>query len=159
MRRLLPCFLLPALLSFAQDHHRTENRALLGIVTGGTSETKILHVLPNSPAEKAGLKEGDLVTAIGTSKITLPADVDKALAPLEAKTKVKIIYVRAEKEATVEATLIERKAYKGDFLKVDRKEGVPWYAYAWANVPEGAEPPTWENTKGKIVVLHAFQSW
>ena len=34
-----------------------------------------------------------------------------------------------------------------------------WYAYAWANVPDDAEPPNAQNTSGKVVVIHSFQSW
>ena len=34
-----------------------------------------------------------------------------------------------------------------------------WFAYEWTNVPKGKQPPTRKNTRGKVVVIHAFQGW
>ena len=43
---------------------------------------------------------------------------------------------------------------------MSRKPEAPaWNIYAWENVKKGQEPPTRENTKGKVVVFHCFQSW
>ena len=38
-------------------------------------------------------------------------------------------------------------------------EAPAWHAYAWANVAEGKKEPSPATTKGKVVVLHAFQCW
>ena len=34
-----------------------------------------------------------------------------------------------------------------------------WHAFGWVNVARGQQPPTLANTKGKVVVIHCFQSW
>ena len=42
--------------------------------------------------------------------------------------------------------------YRGDMYR-------EWLAYAWTNVAEDQKPPTLRNTRGKVVVIHAFQGW
>jgi len=34
-----------------------------------------------------------------------------------------------------------------------------WYGWAWNNLDKKAAPPSPANTAGKVVVIHAFQSW
>ena len=160
MRRfaVLLLFVLPCLA-------RTENKALLGVVTVEVKKKVVVaHVLPKSPAARAGLEKGDELLSIGRTRIERTDDVDAALKSAAPGDKVGIDYRRGKKKERATASLIERKKYKGDFLKPRRRgetgyEAPPWFAFAWANVAKGKEPPTLENTKGKVVVLHCFQSW
>ena len=60
--------------------------------------------------------------------------------------------------------LVSQQSSRGTVLRGRDSGGTgfrapAWYAYAWANVAEGQEPPSLANTQGKVVVIHCFQSW
>jgi len=152
----------------AQGHHRKENRALLGIVAvAAPTKSKrpvivIAHVLEKSPAAKAGLAKGDEILSIAGSRITKPEDVDSALAGFSGAEKVEVVYRREKQQATAKAKLMERADYRGDFLKRVARgrtgfKAPEWFVYAWARA--GGAAPTRAGTKGKVVVIHCFQSW
>ena len=153
---------------FAQAGHRTENGALLGVVTAAVPDkskrTKVvvLHVLKKSPAAKAGLKAGDQIISIAEKSVSTPPDVDAALKEYAGGESVVIEYRRDKKEATAQAKLIKRADYKGDFLERPRRgetkfKAPEWFVYQWAQAAK--EPPTRATTKKKVVVIHCFQSW
>ena len=64
-----------------------------------------LAVLPNSPAAKAGLKEGDIVTKIGDQAIDQDHTLTSLLSRKKVGDKVKIVYLRDGKTASVDAIL------------------------------------------------------
>ena len=166
MRILLgiPLLLLPLML-LVSGETQERNDALLGIVAVKQGKSVVVaHVLKDSPASSAGLKAGDVLIRVNGRRITDPDDVDKALASAKAGSEVEVTTQRDGKERKATATLIARSAYRGDFMKVQKRgatgfKAPAWYAYAWGNVAKDAKPPTRANTKGKIVIIHAFQSW
>lgn len=166
MRRLL--VLLLALPALAQER----NPAFLGVVVvegapasapggaaAGKSGAVVAEVLAKSPAEAAGLAAGDRLLAIDGKEIRRAADVDQALAGKKPGDEARVAYARGGAKAEARARLAARPA-----RDETRKEGEtgfqapPWHAYAWANVKED-EAPAFEGTKGKVVIIHAFQSW
>jgi membrane-associated protease RseP (regulator of RpoE activity) len=154
VRRLL--VLLAALPALAQER----NPALLGVVVvEGASGAVIAEVLARSPAEAAGLAAGDRLLAIEGKEIRRAADVDLALAGKKPGDVARVGYARGGARAEARATLAARPA-RDDSRKQGETgfEAPPWHAYAWANVKEGEEP-TFPGSKGKVVVIHAFQSW
>jgi serine protease Do len=99
------------------------NQAFLGVMTDKTEQgAKITDVTEGSAAEKAGLKEGDIITKIGEDKVTGPDDLYKAVGKHKPDEKVTITYLRNGKQATANATL-----GKADQMKV----------YSW-NAPNGS---------------------
>ncbi|HEX6914732.1 MAG TPA: PDZ domain-containing protein [Chitinophagaceae bacterium] len=82
------------------------NKAVLGVsmesVEGGA---KISEVVKGSAAEKAGLKEGDVITALGDTKISDADDLYEAVGKYKEGDQVQVTYKRSDKEATVTATL------------------------------------------------------
>lgn len=66
-------------------------------------------VIANSPASKAGLKEGDIVLEFEGVKITQDNTLGDLIARKKVGDKVKLKILREGKEFTVEATLEERK--------------------------------------------------
>ena len=151
--------------TFAQMHRRWENRVLLGIVSAEVDgKVTIAHVLPDSPAAQAKLQPGDVLVSIHGKTIERAMDVDRALFPVEPGTTVVVKLKRKRKKVSVSVEVMARGEYRGDLLKRPARgatgfEAPPWYAYAWANVGKKEKPPTRENTKGKVVVFHTFQSW
>ncbi|HWB28129.1 MAG TPA: PDZ domain-containing protein [Chitinophagaceae bacterium] len=82
------------------------NKAVLGVMTEKTDEgAKITDVTDESAADKAGLKEGDIITKFGDDKIADADDLYKAVGKYKPDDKVIITYKRDGKEATAPVTL------------------------------------------------------
>lgn len=83
----------------------------LGVVTEkDNAGVKIMEVVKESAAEKAGLKAGDIITRIDDKKLTTPAELSDLISDYKPKKEIKIHYKRDGKDKTAKATLLERKA-------------------------------------------------
>jgi thiol-disulfide isomerase/thioredoxin len=154
MRRL--ALVLLALAALAQE----QNPAFLGVVAvEGERGVLVAEVVARSPAAAAGLAAGDVLLAVGGLPIRRAADVDAALAGRKPGDEVRVSYRRGETKAEARAKLAARPARDESKKQGETGFDAPaWFAYAWANVKKDEEP-TPESTKGRVVVLHAFQSW
>lgn len=89
---------------------KEESHAFLGVTTdkvdGGA---KIQAISKGSAAEKADLKEGDIITKVGDKKVDGPETLLEAVSSLKPKDEVNIFYKRDGKENTAKAILGERK--------------------------------------------------
>jgi serine protease Do len=93
---------------FMREIH--SNKAFLGVMTKeGDGGAEITEVTKESPAEKAGLKEGDVITKINDDKIADADDLYKAVGKYKPGEKVNITYKRNGKESTVSVELTENK--------------------------------------------------
>ena len=81
----------------------------------------ILSVEEDSPAEKAGLKAGDVITKIDDEKVTDPEDVKEIISDLEEDDVIKIEIVRQNKKQTIDVTLEEPESYHDMFILPQRK--------------------------------------
>ncbi|TKA08604.1 S1C family serine protease [Actinacidiphila oryziradicis] len=87
-------------------------RAALGIV-GRTvlnadfepAGVAIVSVVPGGPADKAGLRAGDIITKVGTTAVTTIQSLSEALVAYTPGNKVKVTYERDGKTATVTVAL------------------------------------------------------
>lgn len=87
---------------FSED----ENRAMLGVNTSDDDKgAKIDDVTSKSAAEKAGLKEGDIITKIDDKKIENAEDVSEAIHEKKPGNKVAITYLRDGKTEKATAEL------------------------------------------------------
>jgi predicted metalloprotease with PDZ domain len=68
---------------------------------------KVLAVIKNSPAFKAGIKRGDVLLKVGSVDVQTPALLSKAVGKYAGKT-VKIAYKRQDELASTDATLNSR---------------------------------------------------
>lgn len=85
----------------------------LGIQPGEGDEEGVIvidGIVENSPAEKAGLKAGDVIVAIGKTQVDSMDQLYAAIGHAGAGTKVTIKISREGEESTVEATLAPRPA-------------------------------------------------
>jgi len=64
-------------------------------------------VMQNSPADKAGLKRGDIILKVNNEKITGENTLSKVISTLEVGDKVTLTIDRSGKELTISATLAE----------------------------------------------------
>ena len=86
------------------------NEAFLGVVTEETEEgAKVNQVSDESPAAKAGLKEGDIITKVNDIKIDGPASLYDAIGKSKPEDKVTISYIRKGKTNTLVASLAKNK--------------------------------------------------
>jgi serine protease Do len=93
---------------FMREIH--SNKAFLGVMTKeGEGGAEITDVTKESPAEKAGLKEGDVITKINDDKIADADDLYKAIGKYTPGEKVNVTYKRDGKENTVSVELTENK--------------------------------------------------
>jgi serine protease Do len=84
------------------------NRAFLGVTTEKADDgAKITDISKGSAAEKAGLKEGDVITKVGNKKVTGPDDLMDAVTAYKPKEDVTISYKRDGKAGDVKASLGE----------------------------------------------------
>ena len=125
-----------------------ENRAMLGVVTEETEGgVKVTEITSESAAKKAGIKEGDIITKIGETKITEPDQLSEAIRKHKPGEKVTVTLLRDKKEQKVTAELGKWKGvnaysfgpghdFKMDMpdyndLLVPKVQGVP-RAQAWS---------------------------
>ncbi len=73
-------------------------------------------VVPNSPAAKAGLKEGDIVTKANGEELTSASQLRNVIAATEVGGEMKLEYCRADKTGQCSATIVspeEGSEFKG----------------------------------------------
>jgi len=101
-----------------QNMGKEESYAFLGVTTGvdndGNDDTKpngaaITNVTKGSAADKAGLKEGDVITKINDKKVSDPSDLSEVVRSFKPKEEVTVYYKREGKEKSAKAVLGERK--------------------------------------------------
>jgi photosystem II stability/assembly factor-like uncharacterized protein len=79
----------------------------------GTSGAVLMQVMPDGPAAKAGLRDGDRITRMGGTEIKLYDDLVAQIRKHKPGDKVKVTALRAEQKVEVELTFEKRPAGKG----------------------------------------------
>jgi len=90
---------------------KTERRSGLGIVPDFAFQGKgcrISGTVPGSPAEAAGMKQGDVITGINELEISGLKDLSSALKSLEPGQRVEIRFFRNGREMSVETVTAPR---------------------------------------------------
>ena len=160
MRLALPLLLLAAGAAAQGRGNRKANEESLGLVVFEKKGKVVVHeALEGGPAAKAGVKKGDVVLKVGPKEIERHNDVDAALASWPKDKEIELDLVRDGRKRNI---LVQPKAgLRHPYLRPAPErtgfDAPPWHAFAWVNA--GKEPPTRANTKGKVVVIHCFQSW
>jgi serine protease Do len=91
---------------------QASGRPMLGVNTKPSAKNdgaEIESVVPGSPAEKFGLKAGDVITKVGTENIYTPKDLVDAIAKHKSGEKVDITFERGSDFLTKNVELSERK--------------------------------------------------
>lgn len=90
----------------------SKSTAYLGVVTESTSEgARITSVSDNTAADKAGLKEGDVITHVDEDRIEDHDALTKAIRKHKPEEKINITFLRDGRERQVVATLGKMNSY------------------------------------------------
>jgi len=87
----------------------------------------VLEVEEDSPAEKAGLQSGDVITKVNGEKISRPDDVTEILSDLEEDEEVEISIVRKNNSQTIKVILEKREDHRNIFF--ERGVALPPFHY------------------------------
>jgi serine protease Do len=91
---------------FNDIDEKTDSIAFLGVSTEKSDKgAKVISLSKESPAEKAGLLENDIITKLNNQKVEDPESLYKAVTANKPNDEVKITYLRNGKEKTTKATL------------------------------------------------------
>ncbi|MFC7591904.1 S1C family serine protease [Nonomuraea antimicrobica] len=91
----------------------TVSHVYLGVsvadATGDVLGALVREVTPGSPAEKAGLKQGDLITKIGDTVVESGETVVGQVRGYKVGQQVEVTYQRDGEQSTVTVTMEEKK--------------------------------------------------
>ncbi|HEX8793180.1 MAG TPA: redoxin domain-containing protein [Polyangiaceae bacterium] len=120
---------------------------------------RVGHVVRGSPAEKAGLHEGDRVVRIAGNPVTRGADVVQTVAGFGVGDSIDVVFLRAGagKEQTAHATLAAFPA-QDQMMRMDL---VGTFAPAWKDVEvaSGSFPQSISSLRGRVVLLDFWATW
>ena len=138
------------------------NKAFLGVGSEKSDDgISITSISDNSGADKAGLKEGDVITKINDIKIGSPDELTKTIGKFNPEDKITITYKRDKKEQKTTATLSKRKmtgamgltapgAYEFKNFNFDNGSN---YNFSWNGKPKlGLKAQETEDGKGLKVL-------
>ncbi|RPE13865.1 PDZ domain-containing protein [Chitinophaga lutea] len=104
------------------------NKAVLGVITEKkeAAGATVVEVADGSAAEKAGLKEGDVITAIDDKKISEPQDLYETIGGMKPGDKITVTYKRGGKEAKANTTLNKREESAPRVFSIPQRPGQPF---------------------------------
>ncbi|WP_394824539.1 redoxin domain-containing protein [Pendulispora albinea] len=142
----------------AGDASAETRRAWLGIGMEAPREggVRVNKVIPGSPAQKGGLRDGDRLVRIDTAKVSSPDDVQRVVGSHTTSDVVNVTVVRDGAETTLRVTLAPRPS--ADDQK--RMEFVGKPAPVWSGVePVKGAPKDLGALRGRVVVLDFWATW
>jgi thiol-disulfide isomerase/thioredoxin len=136
-----------------------EGHAWLGVAMDKVAEAegvRVKHVVRGSPADKAGLKEGDAIRAIDGARVGAPDEVTRVVGGREPGDTIVATVSRGASSLTVRIALASRPTVD-EMVRMDR---VGAYAPAWVGVEGVGDAPTSiAALRGKVVVLDFWATW
>jgi len=136
------------------------SRAWLGIamdVDAQMTGVRVGHVVRGSPADKAGIREGDRVLRVSGTTVARGPDVVHAVSALGVGDTVELVFARAGHEQTARAVLAAFPS-QDDMMRMDL---VGAFAPSWKDVSvvSGAFPATLGALRGRVVLLDFWATW
>jgi thiol-disulfide isomerase/thioredoxin len=137
-------------------------RAWLGVEfesgQGDERGASVTHVVRNSPASAAGLRDADVIVAIDGQTIARPDDVFRAVGQRASGDKLRVTVVRGPGQVQLLASLVPMPA-SDEMFRLD-KIGLP--APSWEgslSAVSGDVPKNIGQMRGKVIVLDFWATW
>jgi thiol-disulfide isomerase/thioredoxin len=140
----------------------TGERAWLGLAMdkdgGSGAGVRVSHVVRGSPADRAGLHEGDRVVRVGTTPVLHAADVVRAVAQRAVGETLDVAYARAGAAVQTAHAVLARFPSSDDMMRMDL---VGAFAPEWKHVQgvSGTVPASMAALHGHVVVLDFWATW
>ncbi len=118
---------------------------------------RVGRVLRGSPADRAGIREGDRILRIAAERVALGRDVVRAVASYSVGDVVDMAYLRAGKEQSARVTLAAMPS-ADDMVRMDL---VGNFAPTWKDVESvsGSFPSSIGALRGHVVLLDFWATW
>jgi thiol-disulfide isomerase/thioredoxin len=115
------------------------------------------HVVRGSPADKAGIHEGDHVLRVAGTPVAHGSDVVHTVSSLAPGDAVDVVFSRSGKEQTARVTLAPFPS-QDDMMRMDL---VGAFAPTWKDVSvvSGAFPASIGAMRGRVVLLDFWATW
>jgi thiol-disulfide isomerase/thioredoxin len=141
-----------------------EARPWLGVQMDADSQgeqrgqgVRVGHVIRGSPAEKAGIREGDRLVRLSGTTVLRGADVVRVVSGHSVGDALEVAFVRAGQERTSRVTLAPFPS-QDEMVRMDL---VGTFAPTWKDVEtvNGAFPPSIGALRGRVVLLDFWATW
>jgi len=114
-----------------------ESSAFLGVTTERLSRqdqenlrlgggARVLALAPNSPASKAGLQEGDIITSVDGKNVFSPEDLSEVIGGQKAGDQVELAYLRKGAKRVAQVELVERQGFARFFGRTGPDGRMDW---------------------------------
>ena len=135
-------------------------RPWLGVAMDSESPglgVRVGHVVRRSPADLAGIRQGDRLVRIAGKAVARGADVVHVVATSAVGDTVELAFLRADVEQSARVTLAAYPS-QDDMMRMDL---VGTQAPPWRDVQgvSGAFPPSIDALRGRVVVLDFWATW
>ena len=137
----------------AEGHHAAWLGVQMADADGGVL---VRHVLHGSPAEKAGLHDGDVIVAVEHASVAHPVDVSSSVASHAAGDRITLSIRRGGRALDVAADLEARPSAE----ETISRDLVGSTAPAWVDVaPLAGAPASLDALRGKVVLIDFWASF
>jgi thiol-disulfide isomerase/thioredoxin len=135
-------------------------RPWLGVAMGPDTSAPgvaVGHVIRGSPADKAGVREGDRILRLGGTAVLRPSDVLRIVGGHAPGDTLDIAFARAGREQAVKVALAAFPP-RDEMIRMDL---VGAFAPAWRDVQpaSGSFPASIGSLRGRVVLLDFWATW
>jgi len=137
----------------------SSNRPLLGVMTETDEKgARIESVTEESSADRAGLKEGDVITMINKTAVSTPQELTDAIRSQKPGDEIDVTFLRDGKTKKVKATLgkaTDGYSFNSDDFKFNFEGGRP-YTFTMPRMPSMPRVPFWSEDGGRNLVIQGY---